>query len=50
MSLKNMKKEELELLSYNDIANLLLEEEGKKNTALLWERIRRTIRIATECF
>ena len=39
MSVKNMQKEELELLSYNDIANLLLEENGKENTAVLFRQI-----------
>lgn len=50
MSLKNMKKEELELLSYNDIANLLLEEEGKKNTALLWEKIVKLLELPQSAF
>ena len=32
MSIKDMKKEDLELLSYKDITNLLLEEYGAENT------------------
>ncbi len=39
MKIKNMTKEELELLSYKDITNLLLEEKGKMNTASLFKEI-----------
>jgi len=40
MSLKNMKKEELELLSNKDITNLILEESKRKlNTADLFKKI-----------
>ena len=39
MSIKKMTKEELELLSYKDITNLLLEEEGPKNTPDLFKKI-----------
>lgn len=39
MSLKDMKKDDLELLSYKDITNLLIEEEGPKNTPDLFKRI-----------
>jgi len=39
MSIKNMKKDDLELLSYKDITNLLLEEDGAKNTADLFKKI-----------
>ena len=40
MSLKNMKKEELELLSHKDITNLILEESKKTlNTASLFQKI-----------
>ena len=39
MSIKNMKKEDLELLSYKDITNLLLEEKSKQNTADLFKKI-----------
>lgn len=39
MSIKKMTKEDLELLSYKDITNLLLEEEGPKNTPDLFKEI-----------
>lgn len=39
MSIKDMKKEELELLSNKDITNLLLEEKGCQNTADLFNQI-----------
>ena len=40
MSLKKMKKEDLELLSNKDITNLILEESKKsKNTADLFKKI-----------
>lgn len=39
MSIKDMKKEDLELLSYKDITNLLLEEYGTENTAELFKKI-----------
>lgn len=39
MSLKNIKKEDLELLSNKDITNLLLEEKGCQNTADLFKKI-----------
>lgn len=39
MSIKNMKKEEIELLSNKDITNLLLEEKGCQNTAELFTQI-----------
>ncbi len=39
MSIKKMTKEELELLSYKDIANLLIEEKGKRNTLELFKEI-----------
>lgn len=39
MSIKNMKKEDLELLSYKDISNLLIEENGKSSTADLFNKI-----------
>jgi len=39
MNLKNMKKEELELLSNKDITNLILEEKGCQNTANLFKKI-----------
>lgn len=36
---KKLKKEELELMSYNDIANILLKEETKKSTLDLFAKI-----------
>jgi len=39
MSIKDMKKEEIELLSNKDITNLLLEEKGCQNTAELFNQI-----------
>ena len=39
MSIKKMKKEELELLSYKDITNLLIEEYGAQNTPTLFKKI-----------
>lgn len=39
MKVKDMKKEELELLSYKDITNLLLNEKPKQNTAELFRQI-----------
>ena len=39
MSLKKMTKEELELLSYTDITNIILEESGEQTTAELFRII-----------
>lgn len=39
MSIKNMTKEDLELLSYKDITNLLLDEVGPQNTPNLFKKI-----------
>ncbi len=39
MSIHDMKKEDLELLSNKDITNLLLEEKGCQNTAELFQKI-----------
>ena len=39
MKVDKMKKEDLELMSYNDIANLILEESTKKTTAELFKKI-----------
>lgn len=39
MSINDMNKEDLELLSYKDITNLLLEENGASNTAQLFKTI-----------
>ena len=39
MKLEKMTKEELELLSYKDITNLLLQEKGAQNTPTLFKQI-----------
>lgn len=39
MSIKNISKEDLELLSNKDITNLLLEEKGKQTTPDLFKKI-----------
>ncbi len=39
MSIKKMSKEELETLSYNDIANIILNEEEAQSTLNLFEKI-----------
>ena len=39
MKVDKMKKEDLELMSYNDIANLILEERKKKTTEELFKKI-----------
>ena len=39
MGIKNMSKEELELLTNKDITNLLLEEKGNQTTAELYQKI-----------
>lgn len=39
MSINDMTKEDLELLSYKDITNILLKEEGPKNTPDLFRKI-----------
>ena len=50
MSLKEMKKEELELLSNKDITNLLLEEKGGQNTATLFKKIIKLLELPEETF
>lgn len=50
MSLKNMKKEELELLSYKDITNLILEEKAKQNTADLFKKIMKLLDLPESAF
>ncbi|MGN1000442.1 MAG: DNA-directed RNA polymerase subunit delta [Bacilli bacterium] len=50
MSIKNMKKEELELLSYKDITNLLLEESGSDNTANLFRKIVEMLELPNSVF
>ncbi len=39
MSIKDMSKDDLELLSNKDITNLLLEEKGKQSTTELFQKI-----------
>ena len=50
MSLKDMKKEDLELLSYKDITNLLLEEKGEQNTANLFKKIIKLLALPESVF
>lgn len=50
MSLKSMKKEELELLSYKDITNLILEEKAKQNTADLFKKIMKLLDLPESAF
>ena len=50
MSLKDMKKEDLELLSYKDITNLLLEEKGEQNTANLCKKIIKLLELPESVF
>ena len=50
MSLKDMKKEDLELLSYKDITNLLLEEKGEQNTANLFKKIIKLLELPESIF
>lgn len=50
MSIKNMKKEDLELLSYKDITNLLLEEKGKQKTPDLFKKIIKLLELPKSTF
>ena len=51
MSLKTMKKEELELLSNKDIAYMILEESNKKmNTADLFKKIIKLLELSDRVF
>ena len=50
MSIKDMKKEDLELLSYKDITNLLLEEYGAENTAELFKKIVKLLELPSSVF
>ncbi len=50
MSLKTMKKEELELLSNKDITHLILEEKGGQNTADLFKRIIKLLELPESIF
>ena len=45
-----MKKEDLELLSYKDITNLLLEEKGEQNTANLFKKIIKLLELPESVF
>ena len=49
-SLKEMTKEDLELLSNKEITNLLLEENGKMNTADLYKEIIRLLELPSSTF
>ncbi len=50
MSLKKLKKEDLELLSNKDITNLILEEQGPKNTADLFKEIIKLLELPSSVF
>lgn len=48
MSLDKMKIEELELLSYTDLTELILKESGPKNTALIFKEISKLLSFTDE--
>lgn len=50
MSINKMTKEELELLSYKDITNLLLEEEGATSTKDLFKRLTTLLQLPNSTF
>ncbi len=50
MSIKDMSREDLELLSNKDITNLLLTEKGKQNTAELYKEIIRLLGLPASTF
>lgn len=50
MSIKNMTKEDLELLSNKDITNLLLEEKGKQTTPDLFKKIIELLELPSSTF
>ena len=50
MSIKNMTKEDLELLSNKDITNLLLEENGKQTTPDLFKKIIKLLELPESTF
>lgn len=50
MKLKDMKKEDLEIMSYNDIAHMLIKEEGKKSTADLFKEIVELLEMPKKAF
>ena len=50
MGIKNMTKEDLELLSNKDITNLLLEEKGKQTTPDLFKKIIKLLELPDSTF
>ena len=50
MKVNKLKKEELEVMSYNDIANLLLSEESKQNTMVLFKKIVDLLELSTSAY
>ena len=50
MDLKKMSKEELELLSYTDITNLLLQEKGLQSTPDLFKKIIELLELPSSTF
>ena len=50
MKLAKMKKEDLELLSNKDITYKILEEEGKQNTAYLFQKIVRLLELPEKTY
>lgn len=50
MDINKMQKEELELLSYKDITNLLLEKKGKQNTSDLFKKIVELLSLPSSVF
>lgn len=50
MSIDKLKKEDLELLSYKDITNMLLEEKGAMNTADLFKKITTLLELPSSAF
>lgn len=50
MSIDDMKKEDLELLSYKDITNIILGEKGPKNTKDLFQIITTLLELPTSIF
>lgn len=50
MKIKDYSKEDLETMSYNDIANMIIEEEGKKTTADLFKQIVELLEMPKKAF
>ncbi|MBQ7137195.1 MAG: DNA-directed RNA polymerase subunit delta [Bacilli bacterium] len=50
MSINNMSKDELELLSYKDITNILLEENGAMSTKDLFKTITNLLELPSKVF